>query len=115
MLRNHSFTDTHSTVRTIELPVGKYYLIGWHPNPYEITIKSPVFEFEVKNGSVSYIGNIYYNGVDLIWSSKYKARDFEYFKSKNSSFLHAAIDEQNINTNIKFRDFKVKGIIWDVP
>lgn len=110
-----SFSNIHSTVRALELPIGKYYLIGWHPNPYETTTKSPVFEFEVSDKNITYIGNIYYNGSEIVWSANHKARDLAFFLSKNPSFSNENIEDQDITTEISFKNFRVKGIIFSAP
>lgn len=53
------FDDHHGTVNAIALPAGTYYLTPSTANPYVRTISAPTFEFDVKPGETTYVGELF--------------------------------------------------------
>lgn len=53
------FPDTHGNVHALALPAGRYYLAPWLANPYLTPTRVPRFDFDVKAGEVTYLGNYY--------------------------------------------------------
>jgi len=53
------FADHHGTVNAFQLPPGSYYLTPSVANPYIHTLSAPTFEFDVKAGETTYVGELF--------------------------------------------------------
>jgi uncharacterized protein YceK len=53
------FPDFHGNVHALALPVGRYYLAPWLANPYATAKRITRYDFDVKAGEVTYLGNFY--------------------------------------------------------
>ena len=110
-----SFSDVHATVRSLNLPVGKYYLKINTFHPYYKTKEGGVYEFEVLDKDITYIGNIHLGDGYTTYSHKYRNRDIQYFLSNNPQIPLSNIRMQAAKTTMRFEDLETKGIIWKVP
>lgn len=53
------FADHHGTINALRLPAGSYYFTPSIAGPYIRTIIAPTFEFEVKAGETTYVGELF--------------------------------------------------------
>jgi hypothetical protein len=109
------FPNEHGHVRTLALSEGEYYLLPRSGNPDFVMTKSPVYKFRVANNRITYIGNFQLYGNLLSWSESKYRRDVDYFVQKNPAMASIPVEPQKIEIVSDVSQFKIKGIIWDVP
>jgi len=107
--------NEHGHVRTLALTGGDYFLLPRSGNPYFVLTKAPVYKFRVTNGQITHIGNFYLSGNSLSWSGSTYNRDVDYFLQRNPKLSGNRIDSQRAEVVSDVSQFKIQGIIWDVP
>jgi hypothetical protein len=68
------FTDHHGTVNAFQLAPGTYYLTPSIANPYIRTVKAPTFQFEVRAGETTYVGELFMTQACAL-NTHYEVRD----------------------------------------
>ena len=53
------FAGHHGTVNALQLAPGSYYLTPSILNPYVRTVSAPTFQFEVRAGETTYVGELF--------------------------------------------------------
>lgn len=109
------FPGRHGNVRTLTLPAGEYYFVPSCVNPFMYMAKAPVYKFEVKAGTLEYIGNFSIVGNQLHWSNATFPRDLAFFKAKNPKLAEMWIDIGNVYYAGNVANFKMNGMTSDLP
>lgn len=68
------FTDHHGTVNAFQLVPGTYYLTPSMANPYVRNVKVPTFQFEVRAGETTYVGQLFMTQACAL-NTRYEVRD----------------------------------------
>jgi uncharacterized protein YceK len=92
------FSNFHGNVHALALPAGRYYLAPWLANPYTTPKRITRYDFDVKAGEVTYLGN-YYMSVQCSLSTTgaftdYLERDLAVVLSKKPSLNTASVRKQ---------------------
>ncbi len=116
----YTYPETNTTVRSLTLPAGDYYLVAVPGNPMMRTVKTPVFKFSVAPGSVQYLGTVHLGQSRLTLQADHRDRDMAYFLDKNPALRGVPVAASPFSVDRYLAPesgdtFEIKGTIWDAP